>query len=141
MFFFAIETKIPLPCNKLNVKISSSKPGFLLSPDAGLGNTEEECYEAIHTFILALAPLNLVVKNVNKSDFEISKQKFAREIGLILLKYVDLIRTSDEIAVFTMLFYKAKKTQVLGRPYRYKFFKGCLTQILLCPFLNTLTLL
>ena len=27
----------------------------------------------------------------------------------------------------------------LGRPYHFKFFKGCLPQILLDPFLNTLT--
>ena len=27
----------------------------------------------------------------------------------------------------------------LGRPYHFKFFKGCLPQILLGPFLNTLT--
>ena len=27
----------------------------------------------------------------------------------------------------------------LGRPYHLKFFKGCLSQILLIPFLNTLT--
>ena len=26
----------------------------------------------------------------------------------------------------------------LGRPYHFKFFKGCLPQILLGPFLNTL---
>ena len=28
----------------------------------------------------------------------------------------------------------------LGRPYHFKFFKGCLPQILLVPFLNTLSL-
>ena len=27
----------------------------------------------------------------------------------------------------------------LGRPYHFKFFKGCLPQILLGPFLNTLS--
>ena len=27
----------------------------------------------------------------------------------------------------------------LSRPYRFKFFKGCLPQILLGPFLNTLS--
>ena len=27
----------------------------------------------------------------------------------------------------------------LGRPYHFNFFKGCLPQILLGPFLNTLT--
>ena len=27
----------------------------------------------------------------------------------------------------------------LSRPYHFKFFKGCLPQILLSPFLNTLT--
>ena len=27
----------------------------------------------------------------------------------------------------------------LNRPYRFKFFKGCLSQILLDPFLNTLS--
>ena len=29
----------------------------------------------------------------------------------------------------------------LGKPYPFKFFKGCLPQILLGPFLNTLTYL
>ena len=27
----------------------------------------------------------------------------------------------------------------LSRPYHFKLFKGCVRQILLCPFLNTLT--
>ena len=27
----------------------------------------------------------------------------------------------------------------LGRPHHYKFFKGCIPQVLLGPFLNTLT--
>ena len=32
-----------------------------------------------------------------------------------------------------------EKHVCLGRPYHFKFFKGCLPQILLGPFLNTLT--
>ena len=34
---------------------------------------------------------------------------------------------------------QVKFMEDLGRPYYFKFFKGCLPQILLGPFLNTLT--
>ena len=36
-------------------------------------------------------------------------------------------------------FFLCRTSLCLGRPYHFKFFKGCLPQILLGPFLNTLT--
>ena len=51
------------------------------------------------------------------------------------------------IAQFLGRFLYAKKTLFcsyvvcLSRPYSFKFFKGCLSQILLGPFLNTLSLM
>ena len=35
--------------------------------------------------------------------------------------------------------FKNLKEYALGRPYTFKFFEGCLSQILLGPFLNTLS--
>ena len=35
--------------------------------------------------------------------------------------------------------FKNGPSKICGRPYHFKFFKGCLTRILLGPFLNTLT--
>ena len=74
---------------------------------------------------LSLSLLN-IAKTVSKSDFNISKQispvtvkstsirfvinlRFARETKLILSKYVNIMRTSEENAVFTILFSRDEK--------------------------------
>ena len=66
-FFFTIEIEnyLRLSCFKLKVTIISLNPGFLSTPLAVQGNTEEEKrYEVFHTFRIWLTPLNLA-KNVN----------------------------------------------------------------------------
>ena len=46
----------------------------------------------------------------------------------------------DQVKFVEDSLYKIRKDMVcLGRPYPFNFFKGCLPQILLGPFLNTLS--
>ena len=48
----------------------------------------------------------------------------------------------DQVKFVEDILYKIWRDMVrlsLSRPYHFKFLKGCLPQILLCPFLNTLS--
>ena len=52
---------------------------------------------------------------------------------IIGIKWINIFKNGPSINLLKIAF------KTLGRPYHFKFFKGCLPQILLGPFLNTLT--
>ena len=108
---------------QMKVTILSLKRGFLLSPHTILEIQKKR--SVMKGSKLSLSLLN-IAKTVSKSDFNISKQispvtvkstsirfvinlRFARETKLILSKYVNIMRTSEENAVFTILFSRDEK--------------------------------
>ena len=67
------------------------------------------------------------------------KIKFGSFIRNKVIKYVSRYSRMDRVKFVEDSLFEEGMMVSLNRPYHFKFFKGCLPQILLGPFLNTLT--
>ena len=65
----------------------------------------------------------------------VSKRRYKTNLNIEL--YGSRYSRMDQVNLWKTAFKKFEVMVCLSRPYHFKFFKGCLPQILLSPFLNT----
>ena len=89
---------------------------------------------------VSLRFLNSTVAIVAAVDIEISRISISRIKSIIFFFYAsfgDIINCDNKYRIYSDKC-RASNQVCLSKPYHFKFFKGCLPQILLGPFLNTL---